>query len=107
LDDLRIAGLSGIIGNPLKPFRMNELTFVKAIQNLKSQKPDIFIMHQDSDAMALSKDVTGHLIDATLGNKAEMLVICGHKYWEEPLRTPDNGIQILNVNERVVFLREE
>jgi len=65
LDDLRIAGLSGIIGNPLKPFRRDEATFVKTIDNLIIQEPDIFIMHQNSDAPVLEKDVAGYLLDAT------------------------------------------
>ena len=33
------------------------------------------------------------------------LVVCGHCYWEEPLgEIPGKGIQVLNVDSRVVIL---
>lgn len=103
LDGLMLGGVSGIIGNPRKPFRRDEASFVRAIRNVLNENPDVFVMHQDLDAVALEKDLETH-ISESIRSSAPGLVIHGHRASDEPLRVLPNGLQVLNVNARVVLL---
>jgi hypothetical protein len=66
---LRIGGIGGIIGSPLKPQRRDESNYFQ-----------------------------------TLEQHAPRLVIRGHKHWPHPLAQFSSGLQVLNVDKRVVIL---
>jgi len=108
LDGLKIAGLSGIIGNPRKPFRRNEADFATMLQRLLSQTPDVLLMHMGPvhpNSELQDDEVIRGMLASRLQSQSP-LVICGHKHWEQLLLTLPNGIQILNVCSRcVVFVR--
>jgi len=106
LDGLTIGGVSGVIGNPRKPFRRDESSFVQAIQNVLTKKPDVLVMHQDTEALALGKDMATH-ITTSARNSLPDLIICGHKANVGPLLVHSNGLEVLNVNARAVVLCRE
>jgi hypothetical protein len=49
LDGLKIAGLSGIVGNPGRPFRRHEFDYVDAVGKLCQARLDILILHDGPD----------------------------------------------------------
>ncbi|GAA6622399.1 metallophosphoesterase [Scytonema sp. NUACC26] len=103
LDGLRIAGISGIIGKSTKPFRRSEKDFRKVLSQLLNESPDIFVMHEGpNDAEA--KLVGNESIRAELIKGKDLLVICGHSHWKVPMIALSKGIQVLNVDTRVVVM---
>lgn len=104
IDDARIAGLGGIIGDPAKPRRRTSSDFVKLLKKLLLQSPTMLLMHQGPDVP--KKALLGDsIIRAALeGAKSQPLTICGHVHWPVPLAELDNGIQVLNVDARGVLL---
>ena len=103
LEELTIAGISGIVGNPNKPWRKTEDEFLRFIHGLGSAQPDILLMHDGPD-IPNSGCPGSSKIRETLSGLNNTLVIRGHKYWNNPLMEIHYGLQILNVNARVVIL---
>ncbi|MGH8001072.1 MAG: metallophosphoesterase family protein [Brasilonema sp.] len=103
LDGIRIAGISGIIGKKTKPFRRPEEDFRELIQELLNELPDILILHEGpNDAEAR---LTGNeSIRAELTTGSNLLVICGHSHWRVPMTAMPKGVQVLNVDTRVVVM---
>jgi 3',5'-cyclic-AMP phosphodiesterase len=103
LDGLKIAGLSGVVGNPNKPLRRSEVDFAKTSTRLANTQPDLLVMHDGPDGDA------GQLgwpsVKSALELASPVLVVRGHAFWDSPLVTLKNGTQILNVDSRVVILQ--
>ncbi len=102
LDGLKIAGISGIIGNPRKAFRRDAKSYLEEIQRLLKSNPDILVIHEAPYISEGHKGTEG-LKEVLLVNP-NVLVLCGHRYWAEPLVSLANGPQILNVNSRAFLL---
>lgn len=107
LDGLTLGGVSGIIGNPRKPFRRDEPSFVRAIKNVLAEKPSILVMHQNLDAVPNEKDIASHILEITHGYVSDFLVICGHRASDKPLLIYSNKLQVLNVNARAIILSQK
>lgn len=102
-DGLRIAGLSGVIGNPRKPFRRDEPTFLNEIGRLLDSGPDILVLHDGPDGGGEGQ--RGWPSVRELMEVARpTLVVRGHTHWENPIANLANGSQIINVDARVVVL---
>jgi Icc protein len=106
VDGLRIAGVSGIIDNPLKPFRRNEETYVRAVERMLRERPDILVLHEGPYAPGVEPEGLPAVREVIL-QYPKTLVIRGHKFWKTPLAELHNGTQVLNVNPRVVFLKRK
>ncbi|WP_230777553.1 metallophosphoesterase family protein [Roseiconus lacunae] len=106
IDELPIAGLSGIPGNPRRPWRRTEDDFVVALELLLSDSPAIVMMHDGPDVPD-----SGHRGSPRIRQVVEqaepVLVVRGHSHWKEPLATLSNGTQVLNVDARVIILTGE
>lgn len=103
LEDLTIAGLSGIPGNPRRPWRRTEQDFMETLELLLCQLPAIIVMHDGPDVPNAGHRGSPRIREA-LENYDPTLVIRGHAYWKEPLAELSNGTQVLNVDARVVIL---
>ncbi|GAB1544518.1 metallophosphoesterase [Scytonema sp. NUACC21] len=103
LDGLRIAGISGIIGKATKPFRRAEKDFRKLIKELLKESPDIFILHEGPNDIE-AKFPGNQSIRAELLKSSDLLVICGHSHWKVPMTALPQGVQVLNVDTRVVVM---
>ena len=101
-DGLLIAGLSGVIGNPERPYRRTEQEFNAVMRALAGLEPDILVMHDgpEGDEHQLGRSS----VRQTLQSMRRTLIVRGHAYWEEPLAVLKNGTQVLNVDARVVLL---
>ncbi|MEI6567664.1 MAG: metallophosphoesterase, partial [Verrucomicrobiota bacterium] len=103
LDGLKIAGISGVVGNPKKPFRRTEDEFAKAAMNLANRQPDFLVMHDGPDGNA--GQLGWPLVRAALEQSSPTLIIRGHAYWDSPLATLRNDTQIINCDSRVIIMQ--
>ena len=102
----RIAGISGVIGNPRRPFRRDEPAFVDAVARLCALRPDFLLMHDGQDVPTLN--LKGNpAVRVVLEKAGPELVIRGHAHWDPPLVELAGGTQVLNVDSRVVLLTQE
>ena len=100
-----IAGISGIVGDPKRTWRKSAKSFESFISSLTSRQPDILLMHDGPDVPEFGYRGTPVIREALeLLNRP--LVIRGHAHWEKPLAELANGLQVLNVDARVVILRK-
>lgn len=100
---LRIAGIGGIIGKETLPNRRSEGNYLATLQQLIIAGPDVLLMHEGPDGSEPgqrgSVRIRELLFDLETG-----LVIRGHTHWDQPLAEFASGLQILNVDARVVVL---
>lgn len=107
LDGLQIGGISGIIGKTTKPFRRSEQDFRQLIQEVLEESIDILVLHEGPNDTE-SKLIGNQSIRAELTRGStrggNLLVICGHSHWRVPMTALPQGIQVLNVDTRVVVM---
>jgi len=69
-----------------------------------SQNPDILLLHQTPNNYV--EEIEGdENITSIIENSNQTLVFCGHQHWERPLIELVNKTQVLNVDSRVVMLK--
>lgn len=103
VNGLRIAGLGGIIGKATRPNRRSEDDYLATLRRLLHLRPDVLLMHEGPDGpdpgqRGLSQ-VREMLLETGTG-----LVIRGHAHWPQPFAEFESGLQVLNVDARVVVL---
>lgn len=105
-DGIRIAGICGVFGNPRRPFRNEEPAWKAAFDRLLAARSEVLILHEGPDIPG--DDSKGSpFIRAQLLRSRDLLVICGHTHRNAPLAELGNGVQVLNVDSRVVILLAE
>jgi hypothetical protein len=104
LDGLRIGGVSGIIGNPRKPGRRDDATFFELLDRALFSRPELLILHEGPDVPRIRRPGTASIRELIEVARRDLLVICGHAHWHEPLAQLDSGSQVLNVDARAVLL---
>lgn len=99
IDGISFGGISGIIGDSNKrKFRYSEDIFISKLDKMLSLPLDVLLLHQNVDYH--------NLIDlCKIKSKVDKLVIFGHKPREPFFKINDYGIQMLNVHEKVVIIR--
>lgn len=103
IDDLNIAGISGLISTKQKPFRHPPKIYRQLIRALLDRSPDILILHE-GPSFAELKLRGNDTIRAELDKYPSVLTICGHCHWRQPLVDVPQGGQVLNVDGRAVIL---
>lgn len=101
-DGLLIAGLSGVIGNPERPYRRTEQDFDAITRMLAELGPDLLVMHDGPEGN--ERQLGRPSVRQTLQSARRTLIIRGHAHWKDPLAVLSNGTQILNADSRVVLL---
>ncbi len=104
LDGLRIGGVSGIIGNPRKPGRRDDQTFFELLDLALFCRPEVLILHEGPDAPRFRRPGNPSIREHLEVARRDLLIVCGHAHWHEPLAQLDSGSQILNVDARAVLL---
>lgn len=100
--DVRIAGVSGTIGDPARPFRRTEEEFLRTLRLALSETPDLLLLHQGPAPPMPDRSVSVALREAC----AEWpgLTIYGHDRVPDRFEEHASGAQFLNVLERVVVM---
>jgi 3',5'-cyclic-AMP phosphodiesterase len=103
VDELDLAGISGLISSKQKLFRRPQKVYQQLIRELLDRSPDILILHEGPSAP--DHKLRGNdTIRTELINRRSILTICGHVFWKEPVVNLPQGGQVLNVDSRVVIL---
>lgn len=100
--DLKIGGVSGIVGRKGKHLRRKPEDFAAAISRCLAEEPDILVMH-DGPQGALPRQIGRPEINEALRGRQLGLTVRGHCYWPEPIWERDEGL-VLNVDSRVFVL---
>ena len=103
LDGIEIAGLTGVVGNPKKNFRLKKSDYIDRLSDLLKTPADLVLTHDGPDIEHLGFRGTPEIREL-LTRLRPPLVIRGHKYWEQPLAELSGGTQVLNVDSRIVML---
>lgn len=101
--DLRVAGIGGIIGKPTKPHRRTEAEYLQVLELLLRQSPDVLLAHEGPDGLESGQKGILQIRERLL-QSFDGLVIRGHSHWTMPFCEFPTGLQILNVDARVVIL---
>lgn len=103
IDNLRVAGVGGIVGNPRKPQRKDDQQFIASLEQLLTAEPDLLIMHDGPNDERIGQRGSP-MIRMTVERLPRTLLIRGHAHWTEPLIELANSTQVLNVDCRVAIL---
>ncbi len=104
LGGLQIAGLGGIIGNPKRVWRRTHDDYVSRLGDLLQQPTDVLLTHDGPNAPEHNlrgDDIVREVVERWRPN----LVIRGHDHWKTPFVELGTGVQVLNVDARVVILQ--
>ena len=103
VNGIQFAGLSGVIGNPRKPFRRTHDDFLESLKLVLSEPTDILVMH---DGPGIQEPGYRGIPEASeiIKRHHPSLVVRGHRHWPTPLVQLDEQTQILNVEATVVIL---
>lgn len=100
---MRIAGLGGVVGKRRTPNCRTEVEYLSAVQYLLRDSPDVLLLHDGPDGVEPGQRGLP-LVRELLLNSGMGLVIRGHAHWDVPLAEFESGLQVLNVDARVVIL---
>ncbi len=102
---IRLGGISGIIGNSSRHQRRSEDDYLFTLELLLEENCDVLLMHDGPEGLEPSQ--RGSLgIRTLLEESQDALVIRGHSHWDDPFIQFNNGLQVLNVDARIVVLTE-
>ena len=103
INDVRISGISGIVGDPRRPNRVKENEYLDAVKNLLNARSDILITHEAPKfgefGLSGNEPYRNYLESAT-----PTLIVCGHNHWKIPYLKLKNDTQIFNVDSRCIVL---
>jgi Icc protein len=101
LEGCRLAGVSGIIGDPVKPRRKSERRYLEPLEGVLREQPDVVVLHESPEVAECDCRGKPSIRDCLLRHPAT-LVVCGHCHWPSPLQTLANGTQVCNVDARLI-----
>lgn len=103
VDGLSIAGVCGVIGDPDKHNRMLAEDFGDSIELLLAEKPDLLVLHHGPSVTGPKRKGSDFIAESLQGAD-DLLVVCGHRHWDEPLAEVNATTQVLNVDKRAVLM---
>lgn len=106
IGSLRIAGLSGIIGNSCETWVRSEAEYTAAAERLMRDRPDLLLLH-DGPNVAGTMFPGWPSVRQVLEAAEPCVVFRGHDAWPTTLATLSNGTQVVNVEGRVVVLTRD
>ncbi len=105
LDGLKIAGISGVMGNPRRLFRRKSEVFLRTIEEVVAKRPDVLVLHEGPSAEPESTFPGQKVIRQTLETLPPTFVLFGHSHWESAeARSLANGTQVINIDARAHLL---
>jgi hypothetical protein len=100
-DGIRLGGVGLAIGGPERPGRRQPEVQLRLIDEVLALHPDVLVLHQGppgGPAQRGKREIGERL------RSALPLTVCGHYAWDHALAEREDGLQILNVDARVVIL---
>lgn len=103
--DLNIAGIGGIIGSPERPRRRSEGDYLNVLADVLEDETDVLLLHDGPDDPYGGQRGSSAMREVIEVFKPK-LVIRGHSQWREPLVELSGGVQVLNVDSRIIVLTD-
>lgn len=107
-EQLKIGGISGIIGRKDKANRVDEKEYLTSLKSLLKKDIDVILLHETPDFPAL--ELMGNAkIRELIENQSpsSALICCGHCHWDSTLIELENGTYVMNVDSKVVVLKRK
>ena len=105
LNGITFGGVSGIIGRPSRPMRKTASEFQVAMKRVMTKRTDLLLLHQGPPGTNAHQRGSTEVLEA-LATHRELLLVCGHCHWKDPICTLDS-VQVLNVDCRVIVMELE
>ena len=106
VDGFRIGGLGGIIGNPKRPNRRYEDDYLNALMKLADSQPQMLLMHDGPAGSERGQRGWSCVSELLVASDFRGLVVRGHAHWKDPFAEFECGLQVLNVDARLVVCVE-
>lgn len=99
---LCVAGVSGIVGKPTKPWRKERQAFLDGVARALAARPDVLVLHQNP---ALPGVARGEFVELTamLAERCDGVVAFGHSFSAAPLHELGSA-QLLATEGRAFWL---
>jgi hypothetical protein len=97
-------GIGGIIGNPRRSQRRSEDEYLGLLELLLEHRTDVLLMHDGPNSLIHSLRGSSRVREV-IERLRPKLVVRGHAHWNLPLVELAGGVQVLNVDARVVVLQ--
>ena len=104
IDELKIGGVSGIIGTKKRTNRVPESDFLDYILDRLVKKPDVLLLHQGPSFGEESLNGSPEVREILEMSKRPTLVCSGHCHWSKHLVELTNKTQVLNADGKVFIL---
>jgi len=104
IDKLKIGGISGIIGRANKTHRVDEKEYLGTLKQLAKKELDLLLLHETPDFPKM-KLMGNAKIRETIEQSTSTHICCGHCHWQQTLVTLENQSSVLNVDAKVVILK--
>jgi len=106
VDGIRFSGVSGVIGNPNKPWRHRETEHMQLFDQAIKSSPRFLILHEGPSIQ--EHGLPGNdRIRVHLENQKPTFVICGHRHWPgNAIHSLSNGMQVISTEGKVIVFRK-
>ena len=106
--DLKVGGVSGIIGKPTKNQRKTPEQFYSYLDKVLSHRPDVLLLHHGPDNLSPRQRGDDAVRERFEKSKAGGLVLFGHCHWSaEDMWGKQGNKDVLNIDGRVIVFVEE
>jgi len=106
IDNLRIGGISGIIGREDKINRVDEKEYLDQLKKMMKKELDFVLLHETPDFPDL-KFIGNPKIREVIEKEGKSNICCGHCHWEKSLIEFQNKSLVMNVDSKVVILKNK
>lgn len=106
IDNLKIGGISGIIGRGDKTNRVDEKEYLESLKKLLKKDLDFVLLHETPDFPEL-KFIGNSKIREVIEKGVKSNICCGHCYWDKTLVEFKNESKVMNVDSKVVILKNK
>ena len=106
IDNLKIGGISGIIGRGDKTNRVDEKEYLDNLKKLLNKELDFILLHETPNYPKL-EFIGNEKIREVIEKEGKSNICCGHCHWEKTLIELKNKSRIMNVDSKVVILKKK
>lgn len=103
---IRIAGVSGIIGDPKRHQRRWESEYLSVLESTLQRHPELLILHQGPDD-PVNQRLGSSGVRSLLVSGYPALTVFGHTHWDAPIIVNVGAGQAVNVDGRVLVVTED
>ena len=106
--DLRIGGVSGIVGKQGKAWRRPLKKFIGEVEYLINRGIDMLVLHEGPWVPELNGDGNRLLRSFLETLEKELMVLSGHRHWQDVYFNINQFVQAVNLEFRlIIFTKEE